>query len=41
MTINELRSKRAKLWKGTKAFLETHRRENGTLSAEDLSLIHI
>ena len=35
MTINELRSKRAKLWDGTKAFLETHRRENGTLSAED------
>ena len=35
MTINELRSKRAKLWEGTKAFLETHRRENGTLSAED------
>ena len=35
MTINELRSKRAKLWEGTKAFLETHCRENGTLSAED------
>ena len=35
MTINELRSKRAKLWEGTKAFLETHRKENGTLSAED------
>ena len=35
MTINELRSKRAKLWEGAKAFLETHRRENGTLSAED------
>ena len=35
MTINELRNKRAKLWEGTKAFLETHRRENGTLSAED------
>ena len=35
MTINELRSKRAKLWESTKAFLETHRRENGTLSAED------
>ena len=35
MTINELRSKRAKLWEGTKAFLETHRRENGTLSADD------
>ena len=35
MTINELRSKRAKLWEGAKAFLKTHRRENGTLSAED------
>ena len=35
MTINELRSKRTKLWESTKAFLETHRRENGTLSAED------
>jgi len=35
MTINELRTKRAKLWDGTKAFLETHRKENGTLSAED------
>ena len=35
MTINELRTKRAKLWEGTKAFLETHRQENGTLSAED------
>ena len=35
MTINELRTKRSKLWEGTKAFLETHRRDNGTLSAED------
>lgn len=35
MTINELRTKRAKLWEGTKAFLEAHRRDNGTLSAED------
>ena len=26
MTINELRNKRAKLWEGTKAFLETHRK---------------
>lgn len=35
MTINELRTKRAKLWEGTKAFLETHRNDNGILSAED------
>jgi len=35
MTALELREKRAKLWEGTKAFLETHRKENGTLSAED------
>ena len=35
MTINELREKRAKLWDGMKAYLETHRQENGTLSAED------
>lgn len=35
MTINELRTKRAKLWEGTKAFLDTHRNENGVLSAED------
>ena len=35
MTALELREKRAKLWEGTKAFLEIHRKENGTLSAED------
>ena len=35
MTALELREKRAKLWEGTKAFLESHRKENGTLSAED------
>ena len=35
MTALELREKRAKLWEGTKAFLETHRKENGTLSAEE------
>lgn len=35
MTINELRTKRAKLWEGTKAFLESHRNENGVLSVED------
>lgn len=35
MTVLELREKRAKVWEGAKAFLETHRNENGTLSAED------
>ena len=35
MTALELREKRAKVWEGAKAFLETHRNENGTLSAED------
>lgn len=35
MTINELREKRAKAWETTKSFLESHRSEKGTLSAED------
>ena len=35
MTINELREKRAKVWEDTKAFLESHRTEKGTISAED------
>ena len=35
MTINELRENRAKLWEQAKAFLDSHRTENGTLSAED------
>ena len=34
-TILELREKRAKAWDATKAFLETHRTEKGTLTAED------
>jgi HK97 family phage major capsid protein len=33
--INELREKRANLFQEAKAFLDTHRTENGTLSAED------
>ena len=33
--INELREKRANLWQEAKTFLDTHRTENGTLSAED------
>ena len=35
MTILELREKRAKAWEAAKAFLDSHRRENGVLSAED------
>lgn len=38
MTIIELREKRAKAWEATKAFLESHRQENGTISAEDESI---
>ncbi len=33
--ILELREKRANLWEKAKNFLETHRREDGTVSAED------
>jgi len=35
MTIVELIQKRAKVWEGAKAFVESHAKENGTLSAED------
>jgi len=35
MTILELREKRNKTWEAAKAFLDTHRNEKGTLSAED------
>jgi len=35
MTINELRTKRAKAWEAAKAFLDSHRTDKGTLSAED------
>ncbi|MBQ5364740.1 MAG: phage major capsid protein [Spirochaetales bacterium] len=35
MTINELRTKRASVWNAAKAFLESHRQENGILTAED------
>jgi len=35
MTIKELREKRNKAWNDAKAFLDSHRAENGTLSAED------
>ena len=34
-SIMELRSKRAKAWEDAKNFLDMHRTENGTLSAED------
>ena len=35
MTIQELREKRNTVWNGAKAFLDSHRNSNGTLSAED------
>ena len=35
MTINELREKRANLWKGMESFLDSRRDGNGVLSAED------
>lgn len=35
MTILELREKRSKAWEAAKAFLESHRTEKGTLTAED------
>ncbi len=34
-TINELRENRARAWESAKAFLDSHRTENGTLTAED------
>ena len=35
MTINDLRTKRAKAWDAAKSFLDSHRQDNGILSAED------
>ena len=35
MTIHELREKRAKAWEAAKSFLDSHRPDNGILSAED------
>ena len=35
MTLTELRTKRAKAWESAKAFLDSHRTENGILTAED------
>jgi len=35
MTIFELREKRNKAWEATKAFLDSHRKDDGILSAED------
>ena len=35
MTINELREKRNNAWNTAKAFLDSHRTEKGTLTAED------
>ena len=34
-TINTLRENRARAWEACKNYLDTHRTENGTLSAED------
>ena len=35
MTVNELREKRARLWKGMESFLDSRRNADGILSAED------
>lgn len=35
MNITELREKRAKAWETTKSFLESHRTDKGTITAED------
>lgn len=35
MRLQELIAKRAKVWEEAKAFVESHQKENGTLSAED------
>ena len=35
MTIQELREKRNTAWNAAKAFLDSHRTEKGTLTAED------
>ena len=35
MTLREMLDKRAKHWDAMKAFLDSHRTDNGTLSAED------
>lgn len=35
MTINEMRTKRAKAWDAAKAFLDAHTNSNGMLSSED------
>ncbi|MDE6748588.1 MAG: phage major capsid protein [Lachnospiraceae bacterium] len=35
MKLQELIAKRAKVWEAAKAFVESHQKENGTLSAED------
>lgn len=35
MTMRDLMEKRARVWEGAKAFVDTHENENGVLSAED------
>lgn len=34
--MQELMEQRAKTWEGAKAFLDTHRKENGTTSARTM-----
>ena len=36
-SVNELRENRAKAWEKAKNFLDSHRDENGMLSAEDVA----
>lgn len=36
MSIQELRNKRANAWEAAKAFLDTHRQENGMIAPEDV-----
>ncbi|MDY6335180.1 MAG: phage major capsid protein, partial [Lachnospiraceae bacterium] len=35
MNTQDLMNKRARAWEAAKAFLDSHRNENGLLSAED------
>ena len=40
-SINELRTMRANAWKEAKAFIDTHSREDGTMSSEDVKQYEI
>ena len=37
MTVKDLIEKRAKVWDAAKSFVDTHEKENGVLSAEDVA----